>query len=140
MKSFFDEKPVRTCLLLFALSFLFYLKSVGFDFLPSWDDGEYVLDNTRVHGLTLENLRLIFTTAYFSNYAPLHLLSYAIDFSIWGLSPAGFHLTNIILHGVNSFMVYLLVRRLTGDGFASARRGLFLRLSSVERRERGLGL
>ncbi|MCC6502982.1 MAG: tetratricopeptide repeat protein [Deltaproteobacteria bacterium] len=119
MKSFFDEKPVRTCLLLFALSFLFYLKSVGFDFLPSWDDGEYVLDNTRVHGLTLENLRLIFTTAYFSNYAPLHLLSYAIDFSIWGLSPAGFHLTNIILHGVNSFMVYLLVRKLAGDGFVS---------------------
>lgn len=119
MKSFFDEKPARTCLILFALSFLFYLKSVGFDFLPSWDDGEYVLDNPRVHGITFENLRLIFTTAYFSNYAPLHLLSYAIDFSIWGLSPAGFHLTNVVFHAANSAMVYLLVRKMTADGFVS---------------------
>jgi len=120
MNGFFDEKPVRTCLLLFALTFLFYLKSVGFEFLPSWDDGEYVLENTRVHGLTFENLKVIFTEAYFSNYTPLHLLSYALDFSIWGLNPAGYHLTNITFHALNSAMVYLLARRLTKDGFASA--------------------
>jgi len=119
MKSFFDEKPAAACLLLFAFSFLFYLKTIGFDFLPSWDDGEYVLDNTRVHGLSLENLRLIFTTAYFSNYAPLHLLSYALDFSLWGLAPKGFHLTNILLHSANAALVYILARRLTKDGFAS---------------------
>ena len=119
MKSFFDEKPAVACLLLFALSFALYLKTIGFDFLPSWDDGEYVLDNSRVHGLSIENLRLIFTTAYFSNYAPLHLLSYAADFSLWGLSPKGFHLTNILLHSVNSALVYILARRLTKDGFAS---------------------
>lgn len=119
MKSFFDEKPAAACLILFALSFLLYLKTIGFDFLPSWDDGEYVLDNTRVHGLSIENLRLIFTTAYFSNYAPLHLLSYAIDFSLWGLAPKGFHLTNILLHSANAALVFILVRRLTKDGFAS---------------------
>jgi len=82
MKSFFDEKPARSSVILFVLTFLLYLKTTGFDFLPSWDDGEYVIDNARVHGLTLENLRLIFSTTYFSNYAPLHLLSYAIDFKI----------------------------------------------------------
>src|SRR4030067_252714 len=65
-KSFFDEKPAVACLLLFALSFALYLKTIGFDFLPSWDDGEYVLDNSRVHGLSTGNLRLIFTTAFFS--------------------------------------------------------------------------
>lgn len=119
MKSFFDEKPAASCLLLFAFSFLLYLKTAGFDFLPSWDDGEYVLDNTRVHGLSFENLKLIFTTAYFSNYAPLHLLSYAVDFSLWGLAPKGFHLTNILLHSANAALVYILVRRLTKDGFAA---------------------
>jgi hypothetical protein len=119
MKSFFDEKPAAACLILFAATVLLYIKTAGFEFLPSWDDAEYVLENTRVHGLTTENLRLIFTTAYFSNYAPLHLLSYAIDFSIWGLSPKGFHLTNIALHSANAALVFILVRRLTKDGFAS---------------------
>lgn len=119
MKSFFDEKPAAACLLLFALTFVLYLKTVGFDFLPSWDDGEYILDNTRVHGLSIDNLKLIFTTAYFSNYAPLHLLSYAVDFSLWGLAPKGFHLTNILLHSANAALAYILVKRLTKDGFAS---------------------
>lgn len=119
MKNFFSEKPRLSCLILIALSFVLYFKAIGFDFLPSWDDGEYVLDNPRVHGLSIENIRLIFSEAYFSNYAPLHLLSYAIDFSIWGLSPRGFHLTNILLHAVNSALIYLLARRITGDGMAS---------------------
>lgn len=119
MKSFFDEKPVFSSLILFVLTFSLYLKTTGFDFLPSWDDGEYVIDNARVHGITLENLRLIFSTAYFSNYAPLHLLSYAVDFSLWGPTPKGFHLTNVVLHSVNSALVYVLARRLTKDGFAS---------------------
>lgn len=119
MKNFFDEKPNLSCLILFALSLILYLKAIGFDFLPSWDDGEYVLDNPRVHGLSVGNLKLIFFSAYFSNYAPLHLLSYAIDFSIWGLSPKGFHLTNILIHALNSALVFLLARRVTGDGFAS---------------------
>lgn len=119
MKSFFDEKPAASCAILFAATFLLYFKTAGFEFLPSWDDAEYVLDNTRIRGLTLENLNLIFTTAYFSNYAPLHLLSYAVDFSIWGLSPKGFHITNIVLHSANAALVYILARRLTKDGFAS---------------------
>lgn len=119
MKNIFDERPVLACVVLFALSTVLYLKTAGFEFLPSWDDGEYVLDNARVHGLNLENLRLIFTSAYFSNYAPLHLLSYAIDFSIWGPSPKGFHITNIVVHAVNSALVFLLVKRVTGEGFAS---------------------
>jgi tetratricopeptide (TPR) repeat protein len=119
MKSFFDEKPAASCLILFAATFLLYLKTAGFEFLPSWDDGEYVLENSRIYGLTLENLKLIFTTVYFSNYAPLHLLSYAIDFSVWGLSPKGFHLTNVLLHSANAALVYILARRLTKGGFAS---------------------
>lgn len=119
MKNFFDEKPYLSCLILFVLSLTIYMKTLGFDFIPSWDDTEYVLENTRVHGLTFENITLIFSSAYFSNYAPLHLLSYAVDFSLWGLSAKGFHLTNILIHALNSALVFVLARRITGNGFAS---------------------
>lgn len=45
---------------------------------------------------------------YDKMYRPLQLLSYAIDYKIWGLNPSGFHLTNIIIHVLNSILIYFL--------------------------------
>lgn len=42
-------------------------------------------------------------------------LSVLLDFRLSGLNPLGFHLSNVALHAVNSFLVYLLARRLTRD-------------------------
>lgn len=95
------------------LPLILYAKSMAFDFLPSWDDEEYVLNNTRIRAFTFDNLKAIFTTTFFYNYTPLHLLSYSIDHAIWGLNPAGYHLTNIILHAINSVLVYTVLKRLT---------------------------
>ncbi|MBI5643270.1 MAG: glycosyltransferase family 39 protein [Deltaproteobacteria bacterium] len=112
------EKPGNKWLpyLVLTLSVLFiYWQALSFDFIPSWDDKEYVLDNIHIQSLSAENLKFIFTNTYFSNYAPLHLLSYSIDFAIWGLKPAGYHLTNIILHILNACLLFTLVSRITGD-------------------------
>ncbi len=104
---------------LFIIPLAVYWKSTGSEFIPSWDDYEYVLDNSLITGLSPENLRAIFFEPYFSNYAPLHLLSYSIDFAIWGLDPRGYHLTNILLHSVNSALAFLVLKRLTKDDFLS---------------------
>ncbi len=45
-------------------------------------------------------------------YRPLVVLSYAIDLTLWGSDPWGWHLTNILLHSLNSVMVFLIVERL----------------------------
>jgi tetratricopeptide (TPR) repeat protein len=39
-------------------------------------------------------------------------MSYALDYSLWGLSPKGYHLTNLLLHGANAAAAFLLIRRL----------------------------
>jgi hypothetical protein len=41
-------------------------------------------------------------------YRPLSELSYGIDYLIWGKNPMGYHLTNILLHLANSFMVFIV--------------------------------
>ena len=46
-------------------------------------------------------------------YRPLVIVSQAIDLSIWGLTPFGFHLTNVLLHALNAFLLFVLGRRLT---------------------------
>jgi tetratricopeptide (TPR) repeat protein len=43
-------------------------------------------------------------------YRPMVYLFFVINYKIWGLNPAGFHLTNIILHLINLINVIVLYR------------------------------
>lgn len=45
---------------------------------------------------------------YDTMYRPMQLLTYALDYKIWGLNPLGYHLTNIFIHALNSILVYFL--------------------------------
>jgi protein O-mannosyl-transferase len=45
-------------------------------------------------------------------FRPLFILSYLIDSKIWGVRPFGFHLTNVALHSMNAFLVFLLTLKL----------------------------
>lgn len=43
---------------------------------------------------------------------PIVNLSYAMDRALWGSGPAGFHVTNVLLHMLNVVLLYHFVRRL----------------------------
>lgn len=45
-------------------------------------------------------------------FRPLFILSYIIDSKIWHYRPFGYHLTNILVHGLNSFLLFKLGLRL----------------------------
>jgi hypothetical protein len=68
-------------------------------------------------------------------FRPLFILSYVIDGRIWGARPFGYHVTNVILHGLNAFLVFQLAAKLLqrfaptssgGTGVAIAAAALFL--------------
>lgn len=105
-------QKLERCLppLLIALAaLLVYGRTVGFDFVTTWDDERYVLSNPLIRDLSWTKLGTVFSTSYFGNYAPLHLMSYMFDAAIWGLKPFGFHLHNIILHALNGVLFYLFL-------------------------------
>jgi len=77
----------------------------------NWDDPLYVYNNLHIRHL---DLRWIFTAVVASNYHPLTLLSHTLDYRLFGLNPAGHHLTSLILHALNSALVFLLAKRLLG--------------------------
>lgn len=101
-----------------TLALLFVLAVVVFAvFSPAlknslvfWDDDAYILNNRDIRSLSFENIGRIFSSFYVSNYHPLTLLSWALDHAIWGLDPFGYHLTNILLHIGNAFLVFWLIR------------------------------
>lgn len=45
-------------------------------------------------------------------YRPLHWLSFGIDYTLYGVNPLGYHVTNLILHAISAFFVYLVALEL----------------------------
>ena len=92
-----------------------------------WDDWGNLANNSRYHSLTPENIHWMFTTALQGHYQPLTWLSFALDYSIWGDRPYGYHLTNILLHSINGILFFWVslqvLRRILGNG---ASRGAFV--------------
>ncbi len=93
-----------------------YGKCAGFDFIPSWDDDAYVINNLLIRSFSLANLRGIFTGTFVADYAPVDLLSFSADYFFWGLNPAGYHVTNLVLHALNVILAFLVVRRIAKRG------------------------
>ena len=98
-----------------AAALLVNLSTLGFGFLPSWDDHIYVVDNPWIRGFTRENLVHAFSEPYYANFLPLHLVSYMIDYSIWGLKPFGYHLQSVLLNALNAALALWVVHRLLGN-------------------------
>ncbi len=86
----------------------------------NWDDPIYLLENPWYRGFGLENLRWMFTAQLSSHYQPMVWLTYALDYTLWGMNPLGYHLTTILLHSLNAALVFFLAARLLNGGPAAA--------------------
>lgn len=90
---------------------LLYLPALRCGFVHI-DDPEYVLNNPLIRQLDLGTVISAFTQTPVGWWMPLTWISFAIDYRFWGLNPSGYHLTNILLHAVNSALVVLIADRL----------------------------
>jgi tetratricopeptide (TPR) repeat protein len=79
-----------------------------FDF----DTPNLLLDNRAVHGLSLANLRAIVTgLPNGADYLPVRDLTYMLDFELWGLRAAGYHLSNVVYYAGACAVLFLLLER-----------------------------
>jgi lipoprotein NlpI len=109
--SVYNKKVFAVAFLVALLTLLVYLPALKNDFV-NWDDQIYVYENPYIQSIDFKFLKWILTTFHASHWHPLTWLSHAIDYAIWGLNPMGHHLTNIILHALNTFLVVLIIIRL----------------------------
>lgn len=66
-----------------------------------------------------------FSQSFYDYYRPAGFLSFALDWTIWGAMPAGYHATSILLHLLNAGLVFLLARRLLSAEMAVLAAALF---------------
>lgn len=98
--------------LLSALITLIIYLPAAFNGFVAWDDPQYVYENPGIRSLDLAFIKRAFTEVYFSNWHPLTMISYAVDYSLWGLNPVGYHIENIVIHALNTALVAVLSARL----------------------------
>jgi tetratricopeptide (TPR) repeat protein len=94
-----------------AVTALVFSRSVGLGFV-AWDDEILLASNPAFRGLGWEQLRWMAENALLGHWVPLTWLSFAFDYAVWGLRPAGYHLTNVLLHAVNAGLAYALADQL----------------------------
>jgi tetratricopeptide (TPR) repeat protein len=107
------------CLLLVAVTLAFYNPIIHNQF-TGFDDWSYILKNPQVQaGLTWQTVKWSFTTFHEGNWHPLTWLSHAFDYQLFHLNPIGHHYTNLLLHAANAVLLFLLLRRATGNLWSS---------------------
>ena len=100
--------------LLFAAVVAVFWPATGNGFVKL-DDNQYVTGNPAVQqGLTWRSVAWAFTSTKAANWHPLTWLSHIVDCQLYGLDPWGHHLTSVLLHALNTVLVFLLFRRMTG--------------------------
>jgi len=97
------------------VTFVVYLVSLKNGFLE-WDDGTYVADNPHIRQIGADFFHWALFEFHGANWHPLTWFSHALDYSAWGLNPAGHHLTSVILHALVTALVTVLAARLIFAG------------------------
>src|SRR6266516_3795818 len=84
-----------------------------------WDDIWLTRDNPFIKSplLVFETFRhYLFLDSLSGHYRPVQNLSYMFDYFFWNSDPAGFHLSNILLHVGAGLLLYRLLTHLFGKG------------------------
>jgi len=107
--------PLISQLGLFLLVLLVYSPSFTYDFV--YDDFTFIVDNRAIQDWS--NIPAYFTDpgTFHNNpdntattaWRPLRNISYLLDYKLFGLNPGGWHLHNILLHGLVTLLVFRLL-------------------------------
>ncbi len=107
-----------------------YYESLPYPFL-NLDDPFYINNDPYIRDLTWKGLYRIFTQPIVTNYFPLQILSYSLDYRIWHIHPFGYRLHNVVLHVLNAILVFLLLKKIFSNQWVAFLSALFFGLHPV---------
>ena len=111
LKSIFDRKALYGLAAIVGLTVALYSNSFNNEFTVA-DDDTNIVQNELIRNLSFEGIKEIFSSYYQNDYRPLTYLSYAIIYSLFGLEPAAFFSANLLLHLVNTILVFVMIQLL----------------------------
>lgn len=104
-------------LLAYITVFAFY-PAITADFI-NLDDHVMVTENPDITSLAFGNIKHIFSSFQYKLYHPIVTLSYAIEYYFCKLDPYLYHVDNIILHILNTLLLFFIIKKLSKSFFVS---------------------
>lgn len=98
--------------IILAATVISYSKIFGLDFQMIFGDNLYVL-NKKIQDFSFANIVKYFYSFHGGEYQPLTLLSFAVNYQIFGLNPTVYHVQSLLMHILNIILVFILINRLT---------------------------
>src|SRR5262245_50639267 len=108
----FLGRPYVALLILSACIFALYYGTLSFEFV--WDDFPQIVNNPMLHSWNIR--RAFLSDLWFHTnreqvfYRPLFVIWSIVNFKIFGLKSAGWHLTTLLLHIAATCMVFWVAR------------------------------
>jgi len=97
-------------LTILTASLISFWKLQYFSFLIGWDDQWFITNHYTEDGFTKQNIIAIATDFYYGQYAPINQLYYTTVFKIFDYNTAVFHILSVIIHLLNSYMVFKFIQ------------------------------
>ena len=100
----------RTCIaicFIVIITFIVFFPSFKCGF-TNWDDEDYVTKNSLVVSNFI-HVKEIFKTPVLLNYHPITMLTFALNYQFGKLNPVGYHLWNVLLHVLNTILVFVFI-------------------------------
>ena len=120
-KKNFNLGLICLALTIITVIVFFPVKDCGF---ISLDDNIYVYENMYIqYGFNWDSIRNVFSFELpktIGHWHPVTWLSLMLDYSVFGLNPVGYHLVNLLLHVMNTILLFLILRRMTKALWPSA--------------------
>jgi Flp pilus assembly protein TadD len=112
--------PLAICVGLLGLTWLVFAQTLRHGFI-NFDDNQYIYENAKViSGLSWDNVAWTFTHSHAKLWHPLTTISHMADCQFYGLRPGGHHFTNVLLHSLGVLLLFLVLRRMTGNVWRAA--------------------
>ncbi len=127
--------------IIIAILITFVVYSDSFNNAFIWDDYCFVVENKAIRSLTPTHMLSYFSDYRTSSsseslsrdvYRPLVTTSYALDYRLWDLNSNLYHVENTLLHTVNVFLVYLVVKSIVDSSAAALLAALVFGIHPVQ--------
>lgn len=111
---------LATCILLAVVTLALYSPVTEHPF-TNFDDPVYVTENQHVRaGLNWHTIAWALTATEQANWHPLTWISHALDCQLYGMGAGGHHVSSVLLHALNTVLLFLLLVHVTGFTLRSA--------------------
>ena len=116
------------------LGLAIYANALNGEFI--WDDQDLVRNNMYIKNFS--HLPRVFSGKVTSDtdkksgfFRPLQMLTYMVDYALWGLNVRGYHLTNILLHILAALSLYWLINLILSDNLLALLSGILFLVHPV---------